>query len=221
MINEDIHLKHLNSHSEKRDFDKVAAAWDQEPGRVKLANDVSKAITNAIKLDSNMDVLDFGCGTGLLTIQLQPLVRSITGIDGSQGMLDVLKAKIKSQNLSNVKTRHVDFEKGDVLEGSYDVIVSSMTLHHIKETKPLLGQFYRMLAPSGHLCIADLDPDDGQFHSNNDGVFHFGFNQTTLRHAFAEAGFADIGYRTAASVLKSTAGGGQRVFTVFLVTGKK
>ncbi len=53
-----------------------------------------------------MDILDFGCGTGLLTLHFQPLARSVTGLDSSPGMLDALKAKIRDQNLANVKARH-------------------------------------------------------------------------------------------------------------------
>ena len=34
-----------------------------------------------------MDALDFGCGTGLVTLKLQPFIHSITGVDGSQGMI--------------------------------------------------------------------------------------------------------------------------------------
>ena len=51
-----------------------------------------------------MDALDFGCGTGLVTLQLQPFLHSITGVDGSQGMIDILKQKIEKKNLTNVKT---------------------------------------------------------------------------------------------------------------------
>ena len=98
-----------------------------------------------------MDVLDFGCGTGLLILTLQPLVRSMTGVDSSQGMLDVLNAKIKNQDLTQVKTPHRDLDKGDVLEGSYHLIVSSMTLHHIREIRPLLDKFSKACAPDGYL----------------------------------------------------------------------
>jgi predicted TPR repeat methyltransferase len=78
---------------DKRDFDKVAASWDT-PMRVKLATDVAGAVSAEVRLATEMDVLDFGCGTGLLALQLQPYVRSITGVDSSQGMLDVLGSKI-------------------------------------------------------------------------------------------------------------------------------
>jgi len=168
-----------------------------------------------------MDVLDFGCGTGLLTFALQPFVRSITGVDSSPGMLDVFKTKIKEQNLSNVKANHLDLDKGDVLEGSYHLIVSSMTLHHVKNISPLLKQFYSILFPSGQLAIADLDLDDGKFHSNNDGVFHFGFDRKDLHRMFIDAGFRDVRHQEAAQVKKPVGDGQTSLFTMFLMIGRK
>jgi ubiquinone/menaquinone biosynthesis C-methylase UbiE len=206
---------------ERRDFDKEATTWDEVPARVKLANDIAAAISEEILLTSAMDVLDFGCGTGLLTLHLQPVVHSITGVDSSRGMIDVLKAKIGRENLSNIKTQYLDTEKGDILKSTYHLIVSGMTLHHIKEIRPLLDQFYRILMPSGYLCIADLDLDDGRFHDNNNGVFHFGFDRILLRKDFMEAGFDDIRDRTAAEVMKPGSDGGMRSFTIFLMTGRK
>jgi 2-polyprenyl-3-methyl-5-hydroxy-6-metoxy-1,4-benzoquinol methylase len=50
---------------ERRDFDKEATTWDENTARVKLANDIAAVISDEILLISNMDVLDFGCGTGL------------------------------------------------------------------------------------------------------------------------------------------------------------
>jgi ubiquinone/menaquinone biosynthesis C-methylase UbiE len=206
---------------ERRDFDKEATTWDEVPARIKLANDIAAAISNEILLKSNMDVLDFGCGTGLLTLQLQSVVHSITGVDSSRGMIDVLKAKIDRRNLSSINTQFLDIEKGDILEGTYHLIVSGMTLHHVKEIRPLLDQFYRILTPSGYLCVADLDLDDGQFHDSNDGIYHFGFNRALLRKDYMEAGFDDIRDRTAAEVMKPDPDGGTRPFTVFLMTGRK
>jgi ubiquinone/menaquinone biosynthesis C-methylase UbiE len=207
--------------TEKRNFDKEAPTWDQEPRRLKLAGEVARAIAEAVQPSLETNVLDFGCGTGLLTLQLQPLVGSITGIDSSQGMLDVLASKVKAQNLTNVRTRCLDLDKGDKLEGTYDLVVSSMTLHHIQDIASVLAQFSRVLRPAGHLCVADLDPDDGQFHSNNKGVFHNGFPQSQLRQAFAQAGLVDVRYQTAAEVAKPVKGGEERLFTIFLMTGRK
>ena len=214
-------LEEIKINTKKRNFDQEAANWDQVPGRVKLAQDIAQSMIQQITLTPDMDVLDFGCGTGLLTFALQPFVRSITGMDSSQGMLDVFKAKIKEQKLNNVKADYIDLDKGDVLTGSYHLIVSSMTLHHIKNITSLLKQFYSILLPSGQLAIADLEPDDGQFHSNNEGVFHFGFDREDLHRMFIEIGFRDVRYLTAAQVEKPVEGGHTRLFSMFLKIGRK
>nr|VFJ54146.1 MAG: Methyltransferase domain-containing protein [Candidatus Kentron sp. DK] len=205
----------------ERNFDKEAPSWDGNPVKIKLANDVFHALSGAGILTPEMDILDFGCGTGLLTIQLRPLVRSITGVDNSRGMLDVFDAKIASRKLDGINTALIDLDEGHALPGRYDVVLSCMTLHHIKETAALLRQFHEIIAPGGYLAIADLDPDNGQFHSDNTGIFHFGFSRTALREVFTEAGFQDIRDRDAAEVAKPGADGQIRRFSVFLMIGRK
>jgi len=207
--------------TEKRDFSKAAATWDEEPRRVKLAADVAKAIKDEIRLTPAMDVLDFGCGTGLLSLSLQPFVRSVTGVDSAQGMIDVLKAKAEAGGLKNVKAVRADLDKGDVLRGSYGLVTSSMTLHHIRDVGQLLGKLYGVTAPGGYLAIADLDPDGGRFHENSAGVFHDGFDRSEMRKTFADAGFTDIRDRTAAATAKPAPGGGTMEFSIFLMTGRK
>ncbi len=213
--------KEYEINTKKRNFDQDATNWDQVPGRVKVAQDIARSMIREIDLTPDMDVLDFGCGTGLLTFALQPFVNSITGVDSSQGMLDVFRKKIKERKLENVKAEYIDLEKGDVLKGSFHLIVSSMTLHHIRNIPPLVKQFHSLLLPSGELAIADLEPDGGQFHSNNEGVFHFGFNRMTLCQMFSDTGFCDIRHWTAAQVEKPVAGGPIRTFKIFLIIGRK
>jgi ubiquinone/menaquinone biosynthesis C-methylase UbiE len=205
----------------KLDFDKLADTWDEKPQRIELAKDIAEAIAGEISLRADMDVLDFGCGTGLLTLRLQPKVRSVTGVDSSRGMLAVLEGKIARQHLNNIRTLYCDLDAGDVLTGSYPLIVISMTLHHVKEIAPLFAQFHNVLAPSGHLCVADLDLDGGLFHEESEGVFHNGFDRAQLREVFKEAGFDDIHDITAAKVTKPAADGELRTFSVFLMTGRK
>jgi len=206
---------------EKRDFDKAAESYDLKPGRLKLAQDVAKAIINEVNLSGDMDVLDFGCGTGLVTLQLQPRVRTITGVDSSHGMLDVLKSKIKEQNMINVKTEFIDMEKGDTLKGNFHLIISSMTLHHIQDLEYLLRQFYNCLLPGGVLCIADLDSDGGEFHSDQTGVVHAGFERSDFRRLFNRCGFHGLRDVTVARVVKELSDGRVQEFTVFLMIGRK
>jgi ubiquinone/menaquinone biosynthesis C-methylase UbiE len=209
-----------SSDDEKRDFDKEAQNWDKGL-RIKMATDVANAIRREANLAKDMDVLDFGCGTGLLTLQLQPLVRSVTGVDLSAGMLEMLDAKLKDLGITNVKTRRVDLDGGDALEGSFDLVVSSMTLHHIKEPKALVDMLFRVTAPSGCICLADLDLDDGEFHRDNHGVFHFGFDREFLGGVFEGAGYTDVRAVDAAEVVRPDSRGQMRAFGIFLMTGRK
>ncbi len=206
---------------EKRDFDSEAMTWDKEPGRVKLADDVAKTISEMISLSPDMDVMDFGCGTGLLTLQIQPFVRSITGIDSSPGMLNVLDMKIKKQDITNVKTHLADITQGELPSGEYDLVVSSMTFHHIKDISLLLNAMAGVSRPSGQIAIIDLDPDDGKFHDTNEGVFHFGFDRSNMKKLLEEAGYDSIREKTAAIMKRVSPTGETRDFTIFLMTGKK
>lgn len=206
---------------ERKDFDKEAAQWDANPGRVKLAGEVADAIIREAAPASGMDVLDFGCGTGLVTLRLQPLVRSITGADSSAGMLAVLESKVKSQGLANVRTRHVDFEKGGRVGGAFDLVVSSMTMHHVKDTTALFRQWYDLLLPGGMLAAADLDLEDGSFHGDNTGVFHLGFDRGHILNLLQKTGFRDVRAVTATTVARDIEGGGKREFPVFLIVGRK
>jgi ubiquinone/menaquinone biosynthesis C-methylase UbiE len=206
---------------EKRNFDVEATTWDEEPRRVQLAKDLFLAISEEIVLTPSMDALDFGCGTGLVTLPLSAHAGRVTGVDSSGGMLDVLERKIQTHAIENITTHRVDLDCGDVLDGLYDLVVSTMTLHHIREVMPLLEQFAQVLKPGGRVCIADLDLENGEFHGNNEGVFHFGFDRTVLKKSLLAAGFVDVTDRTAAKVLKPGADGKMKDFPVFLITGTK
>jgi ubiquinone/menaquinone biosynthesis C-methylase UbiE len=206
---------------EKKDFDKEAAQWDAKPERVKLANEVADAIIKEAAPSRHMDALDFGCGTGLVTLRLQPLVRTILGVDSSAGMLGVLEGKIRAQGIVNARTRFVDFEKGGRIEGGFNLLVSSMTLHHVPDTAGLFKQWNELLLPGGLLCCADLDAEDGSFHGDNTGVFHTGFDRGHLKKLLVSAGFRDVRDATATTMIKEIEGKGKKEFSVFLIVAKK
>ncbi|MDD2465422.1 MAG: class I SAM-dependent methyltransferase [Desulfobulbus sp.] len=206
---------------EHRNFDLAAEHWDERPQRVQLAQEIADAILQHIPDAASLDVLDFGCGTGLLTLQLQPLVHSITGVDSSSGMLKVLNDKIANLKLANARTVQCNIEQGEILPGKYDLIVSSMTFHHVREIEPLLGQLHRVLALGGRLCVADLDQEGGRFHEDNTGVFHFGFDRKQLQQSFSRAGFSEINVHTATQIVKPDSQHNAARFSVFLLTGLK
>jgi len=203
-----------------RNFDAAAADWDIAP-RVKLAEDVARAIVRQVPLTPDMDAVDFGCGTGLLSLALRPHVRSVTGVDSSQGMLEVFRRKIDCLQLNTVSALYFDFGKGISFPSSRHLIVSNMALHHICDIPTVLQMFKESLLPGGYCAVADLDPEGGLFHGSHDaGVFHNGFDHAQLRRMFAEAGFTDIGCFEAAEVGKPIEDGSLKQFSVFLMTAR-
>jgi 2-polyprenyl-3-methyl-5-hydroxy-6-metoxy-1,4-benzoquinol methylase len=204
-----------------RDFNKDAATWDENPRRVKMTHDIAASIAEHIPLTPQMDILDFGCGTGLLSMELHPYVRSITGMDSSRGMLDVFAAKAAQRSITNISTKYFNADEGHVLSGSYDLITCSMALHHMPNIQSVLDQFYASTAVGGYLCIADLDPDKGRFHEDHTGVFHDGFERKSLADAFVAAGYRDVQVRTASEVMKPTASGATERFSIFLISGRR
>jgi 2-polyprenyl-3-methyl-5-hydroxy-6-metoxy-1,4-benzoquinol methylase len=205
----------------RRDFDAEAASWDEKPERVKLATELTAAITAALPLSPRMKALDYGCGSGLVTLGLQPLVAHITGADSSVGMLDVLAKKALDQHLTNVVTRHIDLERRERLDGHFDLIVSSMTLHHIRDVAALVGDLTHMLKPGGWLALADLEAEDGSFHGDPTGVFHHGFERDYFRNLLTAQGLSDVAVVPAATISKPHPEGGNRSYPVLLAFGRK
>jgi 2-polyprenyl-3-methyl-5-hydroxy-6-metoxy-1,4-benzoquinol methylase len=201
--------------TEYRNFDAAALQWDEEPRRVKLAFEIAAAIQDAIPLSPEWDALDFGCGTGLVTLQLAPNLRSITGIDSSSGMLDRLNAKIQTSGFPNVQTELCELTKGDLPSGMYHLITSAMTLHHIEEIAPLLQSFKSLLHPGGWIALADLETEDGSFHEDHTGVFHHGFSAQELTDLLKNTGFSSISVTAATNVVK-----GDRSYPVLLATAQ-
>lgn len=196
-------------------FDQEAATWDENPRRVRLAKAVADAIARQVPLARDMDVLDFGCGTGLLALNLRPLVRSITGADTSPGMLEVLARKLLTEDASPVRTHCLKAEDGYALQGSFDLIVSSMTLHHIPALAPLFRQFASHLRPGGRVALADLDTEDGTFHEAAvEDVFHKGFERSEIKALLADCGFTALADITAHEMRRNG-----RDYPVFLITG--
>ena len=197
-------------------FDARASTWDEDPGRLQLAADIFSAIEKQIPLQPGFAALDYGCGTGLLTFALAPRVRRITAVDSSRGMLDRLAQKQQSSGLLNIDLLQSDFSTHPLPSGAYDLLTTAMTLHHVANVEQILRQFFSLLAPGGFLALADLDTEDGTFHSNSEGIHHFGFDRDTLARQLEACGFGNLHFTTASRIQKHG-----RTYPVFLATAQK
>jgi len=162
----------------KNRFDKDALTWDDLPRRVNLAKAVVKNIIP--HLNGNEKALEFGCGTGLVGINTAPFVKKLIGIDTSAKMVE--KFNEKTQKISiNAKAYQKDIFE---IRENFDIVISSMTLHHIKDIKTLS----KKLSEITNVCyLADLVKEDGSFHTRgNEDVEHFGFDVDELKSYFKE-----------------------------------
>lgn len=196
-------------------FDRAAATWDLTERRVALAHAVAQAIEARVPLARNRSVLDFGCGTGLITMELAPRVGSITGADTSPGMLKALAAKAEALGIP-LQLLALDPSGNGDLGGPYDLIVSGMTLHHVADVPALFRSFARHLLPAGQVALADLDEEDGSFHEATVSIHHRGFARERIQAWLQDAGFQEIRLETAAVTHKQG-----KDYSVFLATARK
>ncbi len=202
-------------------FDEQAKEWDNDPKKTERAKIFAKEIINFINPKSTNNALEFGCGTGLLSFQLKDVFKTISLADNSEGMIDVLKEKIKKQRLLNFKPLLVDLLEENLNIGTFNVIYMLMTLHHIKNLKKVTKIFNSLLKTNGYLCIADLVKEDGSFHSkhpNFDG--HNGFDKNKLSQLLINNGFT-IEYYNISYVIEKELKTGIKKYPLFLMICKK
>ncbi|MDP3950895.1 class I SAM-dependent methyltransferase [Microbacterium sp.] len=139
-------------HPRTNDYDSFAAAYAAEtddglvnayyerPEMLRLAGDVS-----------GRTVLDAGCGTGVLTAELDARGASVTGIDSSPQMLQLARRRVNDA----VELRLADLR--DPLpfgDRSFDDVIASLVLHYLENWRPTLAEMRRVLRPGGRLFVS-------------------------------------------------------------------
>lgn len=194
-------------------FKEKAQVWDSGSIRVNGAKKIADAIRENIKLHDKMEVLDFGVGTGLLGFDVASSVKQVYGVDISPEMITKLKEK-NSDELHIIPFTQDIIE--NPLERTFDGLISSMTLHHVENLKNFFDTIYKNIEDGGFIAIADLESEDGTFHSDNTGVFHFGFNKDELVKIVKESGFKKVEFKNINTINKP-----QRDFGIFLLSANK
>ena len=172
-------------------FDAKAADWDQDAQKVLRATEVAEAVAAVVPLSPKMRVLEYGAGTGLVTQALVGRVGPATLADNSAGMRSVIEQKVEAGILPGARVWNLDLESQEAPDERFDLLVTSFVMHHIHELDLVLSRFAELLEPGGHLCIADLDSEDGSFHTHDFGG-HEGFDRAELAAQITAAGFVDV-----------------------------
>lgn len=135
-----------------------------------------------------LEVVDFGCGTGSLTVELARWAKHVTAIDRSEVALEKAKAAAKREALKNITFLAADLEKLPLPTASVDLVVISQSLHHVSRIDAVLAEGARLLKAGGRMVVLELLPHEEDWVRSRLGHQHLGFDPEALRAAMANAG---------------------------------
>ncbi len=194
-------------------FANKAENWDKGSIQKSTPFAIAEAIKKRFTLTKEMQVMDFGVGTGLLGFEIAKNVKKVYGVDMSASMLKKLREK-------NTPELSIEAIEQDIVKKPltlvFDAIVSSMTLHHVEDLEAFFTSIYKNLHEGAFIAIADLEKEDGSFHSDNTGVYHFGFKEEELCKIVQSCGFKNVVFENITTIEKP-----KKEFGIFLLSATK
>lgn len=172
-------------------FEMVAKTYDN-PERIHIAKVSSDAIRQYLIDAKSKNAIDFGCGTGLVGMNLLNEFNSMLFLDTSQNMINEIKQKITDFNIPNVDTLCFDFEKESPSDLHADYIFMAQVLLHIQDVELILSRLFDVLNKGGHLLIVDFNKNEKIISD----IVHNGFNAEELADIMTKIGYRDIQFKT-------------------------
>lgn len=125
----------------KKSWDKIALKFDEWMEK----DDYPQELVSKIRIEKGDTVLDIGSGNGVITIPLAKKARSVTAIDISTEMLNLLRKKAFEEDVSNIRCIKREIEDLKVSEiGFHDVVVASRSFNGIADIQPELEKVNRI-----------------------------------------------------------------------------
>ncbi len=112
---------------------------------------VKVALNFAIKKNAQ-NILDFGCGSGILSYSLATMGKNVTAVDIHFGPLNLIKQKINFP--TNINFIEADLLKYEMKEKQFDLIIALDVLEHIEDLKTYISEFRKILKPGGMILVS-------------------------------------------------------------------
>ena len=172
-------------------FSDAAGSWDQM--RVDLIGARTDLLALLDLLDESWTVGDLGCGTGLLSEAVAPVVKRVIAVDESGAMLSGARKRLAPRD--NVDVRSGSVEALPIEDGELDVALLFMVAHFVLEPAKVLAETHRVLKTGGRLVILDLTSHEREEYSLHMGHVWQGFSEEQLRSWVQDAGLSVARYR--------------------------
>lgn len=173
MSNKVEHIKPYGNEGDKTGqvrqmFDSIAPAYDFMNRAMTMGIDKwwRKVAVKKVKSTTPARILDVATGTGDFAIKLYTDIKPhhVTGMDLSDGMLEVARRKVLSRGLDNV----ISFEQGDCLalkyeDNSFDAVTVAFGVRNFEHIEQGYREMHRVLSPGGVLCVVELSTPRNKF----------------------------------------------------------
>ena len=145
--------------SSSRFWDRIAKRYSNQPVADEVSYQKKLQITRSF-FRSDMEVLEFGCGTGSTAISHAPFVRHIRAIDISSKMIEIAKEKAALAKIENISFEQLTIEAIKVPDRSLDAVLGLSILHLLEDKEEAISKVHRILKPGGVFvtsttCIGD------------------------------------------------------------------
>ena len=145
--------------SSSRFWDRIAERYSKRPVADEAAYQKKLEVTRSY-FRPDMEVLEFGCGTGSTAIAHSPHVQHIRAIDISSKMLEIAREQADRANVDNVTFEQSTLEDIGVPDQSLDAVLGLSILHLLENKEEAIARVHRMLKPGGVFvtstsCIGD------------------------------------------------------------------
>jgi ubiquinone/menaquinone biosynthesis C-methylase UbiE len=140
-------------------WDKIADRYSKKPVSDEDSYQKKLQITREY-LRSDMEVLEFGCGTGSTAISHAPFVKHIQAIDISSRMIEIAQGKADAGNVENVTFERAAIGEFSVPDHSFDAVLGLSILHLLENKEDVISKVHKMLKPGGifvtsTVCLGD------------------------------------------------------------------
>ena len=181
-------------------WDRVAGVYDIFANFINAKTHHALCEQVAELIDSDDDVLECACGTGMLSLVIAPRCHTLIATDFSQNMLK--RTAKKCAAYANVTVEEADILSLAYPDESFDVVVAGNVIHLLDEPYKALGELDRVCKAGGKIIIPTYMNKDSKGKESGfastvgkaGADFKRQFTFETYQAFFAEAGYKDASY---------------------------